>query len=49
VFAEALAVEIADEILATASPAHVTVTLTQRPRGGIVIEATAVRTANAHR
>jgi 7-cyano-7-deazaguanine reductase len=45
VFAEALAVEIADEIMATAAPREVTVTLTQRPRGGIAIEATAVRSA----
>ena len=45
VFAEALAVEIADEIMATAQPVRVTVTLTQRPRGGITIEATAQRTA----
>jgi 7-cyano-7-deazaguanine reductase len=45
VFAEALAVEIADEIMSTARPIRVTVTLTQRPRGGITIEATAVRTA----
>jgi 7-cyano-7-deazaguanine reductase len=45
VFAEALAVEIADEIMATAMPVRVTVTLTQRPRGGITIETTAQRTA----
>jgi 7-cyano-7-deazaguanine reductase len=44
VFAEALAVEIADEILATALPRRVTVTLTQRPRGGITVEAVAERT-----
>jgi 7-cyano-7-deazaguanine reductase len=44
VFAEALAVEIADEIMATACPHRVTVTLTQRPRGGIQIEAVASRT-----
>ena len=43
VFAEALAVEIADEIMATAQPRHVLVTLTQRPRGGITIETTAER------
>jgi 7-cyano-7-deazaguanine reductase len=45
VFAEALAVEIADEIMAAARPVRVTVTLTQRPRGGITIEATATRLA----
>jgi 7-cyano-7-deazaguanine reductase len=43
VFAEALAVEIADEIMAQAAPHRVTVTLTQRPRGGISLEATAER------
>jgi 7-cyano-7-deazaguanine reductase len=43
VFAEALAVEIADEIMATANPHRVTVTLTQRPRGGIEVEAVATR------
>jgi 7-cyano-7-deazaguanine reductase len=43
VFAEALACEIADEILATAAPARVTVTLTQRPRGGITVECVADR------
>jgi 7-cyano-7-deazaguanine reductase len=41
VFAEALAGEIAAEIMQTAQPHAVTVTLTQRPRGGIEIEATA--------
>jgi 7-cyano-7-deazaguanine reductase len=43
IFAEALAVEIADEIAAAAQPRRVTVTLTQRPRGGVTIEATAER------
>jgi 7-cyano-7-deazaguanine reductase len=43
VFAEALAVEIADEIMGTAAPKRVTVTLTQRPRGGITVEAVAER------
>ena len=43
VFAEALAVEIADEIAATAQPRRVVVTLTQRARGGITIETTAER------
>ena len=38
VFAEALAVEIADEIFATAEPHEITVTLTQRPRGGIELQ-----------
>src|SRR6476646_7842504 len=35
VFAEALAAEIAGEVMATCKPKWVTVTLTQRPRGGI--------------
>ena len=34
VFAEALAAEIAGEVMGTAQPRRVTVTLTQRPRGG---------------
>ena len=42
-FAEAFAVEIADEIMATAQPERVMVTLTQRSRGGITIETTAER------
>ena len=37
VFAEALAAEIAAEVMATAHPERVTVTLTQRPRGGIEV------------
>jgi 7-cyano-7-deazaguanine reductase len=41
VFAEALAAEIAAEIMATAQPATVVVTLRQRPRGGITVEAVA--------
>ena len=41
VFAEALAAEIAGEVMATAKPRWVTVTLTQRPRGGIEIQAVA--------
>jgi 7-cyano-7-deazaguanine reductase len=41
VFAEALAAEIAAEVMATASPRRVRVELTQRPRGGIVVSATA--------
>ena len=41
VFAEALAAEIAREIMTTAEPARVMVTLTQRPRGGIEVQAVA--------
>lgn len=41
VFAEALAAEIAREIMQSAAPKSVTVTLTQRPRGGIQVEAVA--------
>jgi 7-cyano-7-deazaguanine reductase len=41
VFAEALAAEIAGEVMRTAQPTSVTVTLTQRPRGGIEIQAVA--------
>lgn len=41
VFAEALAAEIAREIKTTAEPISVTVTLTQRPRGGIEVQAVA--------
>jgi 7-cyano-7-deazaguanine reductase len=44
VFAEALAAELADEVMTTAAPHRVTVTLTQRPRGGIEVQATAQRT-----
>ena len=43
IFVEALAVEIADEIATAARPNRVTVSLTQRPRGGITIEAIAER------
>ncbi|MFM2072909.1 MAG: NADPH-dependent 7-cyano-7-deazaguanine reductase [Actinomycetota bacterium] len=39
VFAEALTAEIAGEVMLTARPKHVTVTLTQRPRGGIEVQA----------
>jgi 7-cyano-7-deazaguanine reductase len=39
VFAEALASEIAGEIMATARPHWVKVTLAQRPRGGIEVQA----------
>jgi 7-cyano-7-deazaguanine reductase len=42
VFAEALAAEIAEEVMASVAPHRVAVTLTQRPRGGITITATAV-------
>lgn len=42
VFAEALAAEIAGEIMDTAQPSGVRVTLTQRPRGGIEVRAVAV-------
>jgi 7-cyano-7-deazaguanine reductase len=41
VFAEALSAEIAGEIMVTARPKWVTVTLTQRPRGGIGVKAVA--------
>jgi 7-cyano-7-deazaguanine reductase len=41
VFAESLAAEIAGEVMTTAKPKWVTVTLTQRPRGGIEIQAVA--------
>jgi 7-cyano-7-deazaguanine reductase len=41
VFAEALAAEIAGEVMTTAQPTWATVTLTQRPRGGIEVQAVA--------
>ncbi len=41
VFAEALTAEIAGEVMNTAKPHWVTVTLTQRPRGGIEVQAVA--------
>ena len=41
VFAEALAAEIAAEVMHSAQPTRVKVTLTQRPRGGIEVEAIA--------
>jgi len=41
VFAEALAAEIAGEVMQSAQPQHVRVTLTQRPRGGIEVKAVA--------
>ncbi len=43
VFCEALAAEIAGEFVRAADPHEVTVTVTQRPRGGITTQATAVR------
>ena len=46
-FCEALAAEIAGEVVRAADPHDVTVTLTQQPRGGIVIEAVATRTKGA--
>ena len=39
VFAEALAAEIAGEVMSSAQPHKVTVRLTQRPRGGITVYA----------
>lgn len=47
VFAEALAAEIACEVMHTASPHRVAVTLTQRPRGGIEIQVVAERTRSS--
>ena len=41
VFAEAMAAEIAGEVMLSASPTYVKVTLTQRPRGGIEVQAVA--------
>lgn len=43
VFCEALAAEIAGEVVRAADPHEVTVTVKQQPRGGIVVEATATR------
>lgn len=43
VFAEALAAEIAGEIEQSAQPRWVKVTLTQRPRGGIEVQAISER------
>ena len=45
VFAEALAAEIAGEVMATAKPKSVRVVLTQHPRGGITITAVSELTA----
>jgi 7-cyano-7-deazaguanine reductase len=47
VFAEALTAEIAGEVMTTAKPKWVTVTLTQRPRGGIEVQAVAHLPAGA--
>jgi 7-cyano-7-deazaguanine reductase len=41
VFAEALAAEIANEVMTTVKPKWVKVSLTQRPRGGIEVHAEA--------
>jgi len=43
IFAEALAVEIADEIATSADPDWVKVTVTQRPRGGIELQTVSER------
>jgi len=47
VFCEALAAEIAGEVVRAADPHDVTVTLRQQARGGIVIEAVATRSKGA--
>lgn len=44
IFAEALAAEIAGEVMHTARPERVTVTLTQRPRGGVEVQAVSTLT-----
>ncbi len=46
VFVEQLAAEIAAEIAHTAEPHDVRVVVTQRPRGGIEVQATAERSAS---
>jgi 7-cyano-7-deazaguanine reductase len=46
VFVEQLAAEIADEIALTAEPRDVRVVVTQRPRGGIEVQATAERSGS---
>jgi 7-cyano-7-deazaguanine reductase len=43
IFAEAMAAAIAGEVMTTAAPRRVTVTLTQRSRGGITLTAVAER------
>jgi len=47
VFCEALAAEIAGEVVRAADPHDVTVSLRQQARGGIVIEAVATRSKGA--
>ena len=47
VFAEALAAEIAGEVMRSAEPDEVTVVVTQHARGGIVTETTAERRKGA--
>ena len=47
VFAEALAAEIATEVMVTAQPESVRVVLTQRPRGGIEVQAVSVLSAGS--
>lgn len=42
IFAEAFAARIANDVNRVAAPARCQVTVTQKPRGGITIEATAV-------
>jgi 7-cyano-7-deazaguanine reductase len=44
IFCEALAAQIADDVMAAAGPRRCTVTVEQRPRGGISIRAVAERT-----
>ncbi|HWE64323.1 MAG TPA: preQ(1) synthase [Chloroflexota bacterium] len=44
IFCEALAARIADDVMEAARPRRCTVTVEQRPRGGISIRAVAVRT-----
>lgn len=46
IFAEALAAEIASEVMTTAQPKSVRVVLTQRPRGGIEVRVVAERSRN---
>ncbi len=46
VFVEQLAAEIADEIVLTVEPHEVCVVVTQRPRGGIEVQATAERSGS---
>jgi len=46
VFVEQLAAQIADEIALTVEPHEVRVVVTQRPRGGIEVQATAERSGS---